>query len=179
WWCRGSFPAPRSPARPPAARHDSVPRGAAAGWRRACPAAGAAGAGSWLRSRPAVRTGRPGSVPARWPSTPGPPHVVTVERQPLQGNEAGGVVDYPVPDRLDRGGVGQHMHADVLAFLRQTVLSAGLAAVAAAQVQVHLLVRAAGGGEVAGDRPQRAQRQAGLLLRLAVGHLFRLLVLVD
>ncbi|MCY1178139.1 hypothetical protein D9M73_184780 [compost metagenome] len=55
----------------------------------------------------------------------------------------------------------------------------GIAAVAAANEQMDPLVAAARRRQVVADRPQRAQRHAGLLDGLAAGDVFRLLVLVD
>lgn len=71
------------------------------------------------------------------------------------------------------------MHLDVLALLGQSEYAFGTFAVAAADVQMHLLVAAARRREVAAHRPQRPKLKTCFLHRLTARDLLRLFVLVD
>src|SRR3990167_6078765 len=124
-----SLPAPvhRASAHP-----DSGPRGASQP-ARAYPATDASSARNWPRRWPAVQSGPTGNARAR-PSCPALPHLVTIKRQPLQGDDAGGIVDASVVQGGQRLVEAPDQHANVLALFLQTVHPASTEAVTAAHV---------------------------------------------
>src|SRR3990167_6830098 len=128
----GRLRSPPGPARRAVARPDSGPPDA----RRASPASpatGASGARNWPHRWPAARSDPAGSARARR-SCPALPQLVTIKRQPLQGDDAGGIVDASVVQGGQRLVEAPDQHANVLALFLQTVHPASTEAVTAAHV---------------------------------------------